>query len=394
MELPIEIFAEGRRRPVTLEDLSRSGMFVRMAAEPPLPVGTRVLVALKSEGRRVVTGGHVTHVLSASEAGLLGRRAGIGIEFREPATATDDLFAIAVERLIRTWRGSEQPAGARVVVAHGDPDQLERLARTFRDGGFTVATATTGIQAVAACMREVPDAIVLERDLPVFDGLQVLAELAADPRLRGIPAIVTCADPTTMSAAFQHGARDVVVEPFVALEVVVRIRRLLAARTREATVVASGSLHAGFGLPALLSLMEHERSTGRLVVEGERRGWIDVAQGRIVAADGAELTSSVMALLDVTCGTFQLLALPVDVTPTALSITHVLLEHARLRDESLGGEDGADAPDEAFCEWNEVVGLQLLPGRTRLPSLHDLELGDDPAEAEHADDPRQRATGS
>lgn len=389
MELRLEIFAEGRRRAVTLEDLSRTGMFVRM--DPPLPVGTRVLITLSSEGRRVVTDGHVTHALQASEARILGRSAGIGIELREPASATDDLFALAVERLIRAWRADEPPAKAHVVVAHGDPDQLEKLARTFRDGGFTVATATTGIQAVTACMRECPDAIVVERGLPVFDGLAVLAELAGDPRLAAIPSIVTCDDPTQMPATFEHGATDVVVEPFIALEVVVRTRRALLAR--EPAVVASGSLHAGFSLPALLSLMEHERSTGRLVIDGERSGFIDIAHGRIVGADG-ELAPSVMALLDVALGTFELHALPlVDVTAGALSITHVLLEHARLRDES-ASEDAACSPDEAFREWDEMVGLQLLPRGARLPSLHDLELGDDPADAEHADDPRQRATGS
>lgn len=402
MELRLEIFAEGRRQWVTLQDLSRTGMFLRM--DEPLGSRSRVLVALQYEGRRVVTTAHVTHVLRVDEARVLGRSPGVGIEFREPLNATDQLFALVVERVIRAWRTDSEPRKAHVIIANGAPDLLERLARTFRDGGLGVATATTGIQALASCMRDVPDAIVLDRALPIFDGLRVMTELAADPRLAHIPVIVTAADPTEVAAAMDHGATDFVVQPFTPLEVIVRVRRALAARpvrderASSARVVASGSLATGFSLTALLSLMEHERTTGRLAVAGEQRGWMDIVDGRIVRAGthagSADLTSTVMALLDTKTGTFELSVPPLQPSTGSLSITHVLLEHARLRDEDSAGRAGnvAAPSDEAFGEWHDVVGLQRLPRSARLMSLHDLELGDDAADPEHADDPAHRAT--
>ena len=97
MDLQVELSVDGQRQWVALQDLSRTGMFVQLAR--PIPVGARVHVAISLDGKRVITGGRVMHMLPPAEATKLGRYPGVGIAFREPNDPADQMFAITVDRL-------------------------------------------------------------------------------------------------------------------------------------------------------------------------------------------------------------------------------------------------------------------------------------------------------
>ena len=148
---------------------------------------------------------------------------------------------------------------------------------------------------------------------------------------------------TRLGSAAVEGARSRssqnTYKPFTAVEVVARARRLPAATPIVTDrVVLRGSL-SELSLPALLTLLEHERKTGRVVLFGAQTGWIDVVEGRIVSAGcsgvNAPAHAVMMSLLDWTHGTFEVVATEPDHSEDAslLPITHLLLEHARLRDE-------------------------------------------------------------
>lgn len=95
------------------------------------------------------------------------------------------------------------------------------------------------------------------------------------------------------------------------------------------------------GLPAILTMLEHERQTGRLVLTGECILWIDVADGRIVDAGMADVVmpahAVVMMALDQRRGRFELFPCSPDQSLGLMPITHLLLEHARRVDEGAPG---------------------------------------------------------
>ena len=337
MDLPVEITAQGMTQVVMLQDLSRTGMFLQMTA--PFPDGTQLQLGIVHEGRRLVTLANVTHSLPEAEARSLGRTAGVGVAFGPARAPMDHVFAIAIERMVRERRASARPAGLHVVIADRSVRVLERMSAALDEAGCTVAIATTGMEVLAACLRRTPDVVLVERDLPVMDGLRVIAEMAKDPELAGIPVIVTSEQPSDIEAAFEAGAMDFIAKPFTAVEVVARARRLPTAQpVTTDRVVLRGSL-AELGLPALLTLMEQERKTGRLVLFGTNTAWIDVVEGRVVGAgsSGTEpgTRAILMALLDWTHGTFEMLVTVPDhaADDVIYPITHLLLEHARIRDE-------------------------------------------------------------
>ena len=338
MDLQVELIVEGQRQWVALQDLSRTGMFVQLSR--PIPVGARVHLAIVHDGRRVITGGTVTHLLAPTDALRLGRYPGIGIAFRAPQDPADQLFSVAIEQLCRIQRANAPVTGLHVVVADRDTRFVQRMSCALAEAGFTVATATTGMEAVAACMRKRPDVVVLERDLPMFDGFRVMETLAQDATLVAVPVIVTSADLNDLAPSFERGAMDFIAKPYTTLELIVRARRLaLSAPRASERVLLSGTL-SELGLPSLLSLMELERKSGRIALSGKHVAWIDVVQGRIAGAGSAtgasDVRAIVMSLLDWTHGSFELIARPANDLneTTALAITHLLLEHARVSDEA------------------------------------------------------------
>jgi signal transduction histidine kinase len=76
-----------------------------------------------------------------------------------------------------------------------------------------------------------PDLILLDLNMPELDGFDILAALRADRRNEQIPVLVLTGDPSAANKrrALAAGATDLLVKPFDASEVSMRIRNLLHA---------------------------------------------------------------------------------------------------------------------------------------------------------------------
>jgi DNA-binding response OmpR family regulator len=341
MNLPIELVVAGKLVRAVSQDLSPYGMFVRMAH--PLAVGTVVQIVLAPNRERHVTTGQVTHVLGEVEARTLGRSPGIGIVFREPMRASEEAFARAVGRLLEAHAASRPPADLRIVVADPQTRLLERLSTALGAAGFAVATVTNGMEAIGACLSKPPDVALVERDMPVVDGMHVLQEMGRHAELASVPVMIMSEDASELARlhAFQLGASDYIPKPFTVIEVILRARRWARAGQRDASrVVLRGQL-AEMGLPTLLQMFEHEKKTGQLaLVRDEQLAWIDFVDGRLVRARASDADlparAIVMRVLDWGDGFFELSAgatpgAPIEIDAT---VSQLLLEHARLRDEA------------------------------------------------------------
>jgi len=89
------------------------------------------------------------------------------------------------------------PAGAGLSVLSIDdnPANLEVIARFLRSRpNTTLVSATTGRAGLACAVRDVPDIILLDLNLPDLQGDEVLNELKADPATAAIPVIILSAD--------------------------------------------------------------------------------------------------------------------------------------------------------------------------------------------------------
>jgi DNA-binding response OmpR family regulator len=346
VNLPVEIISGGKKVRAVSQDLSPYGMFIRLS--PPLPAGTVIQVVISPNGQRHVMTGQVTHSLSELDARTLGRYPGIGVMFREPMRPQEQAFLDAIGNMLERHAEARPASDLRILVADPQTRILERLSTALGSAGFLVGTATNGIEAIGACLSRTPDVALIERDMPVVDGLHVLQELGRHGELASVPVMIMSANATDLARlqAFQLGAADFIPKPFTVLEIILRARRWARASQRDTErVVLRGTL-AEVSLPTLLQMFEQEKKTGTLSLTRDQVvAWIDFVEGRIVRARSSEANGGareiVLEVLDWRHGYFELSA----GTPTVGkievedSVTHLLLEHARLRDEAQQGSE-------------------------------------------------------
>lgn len=118
----------------------------------------------------------------------------------------------------------------RVLVVDDEADITELLTYNFRDAGYEVLTAGDGMAAVSLAQRWLPEAIVLDLNLPGLDGFAVCEMLRVLPSTRDIPILMLTAFATEQSRAvgLRVGANDYLTKPFSPRDVVARVAELVS----------------------------------------------------------------------------------------------------------------------------------------------------------------------
>ena len=98
-----------------------------------------------------------------------------------------------------------------------DSSVIRKVARRILEGmQFTITEAEDGQQAAEICRRHMPDAILLDWNMPVMDGYEFLKVLR---RLPGgdAPKVVFCTtenDVASIARAMHAGANEYLLKPF------------------------------------------------------------------------------------------------------------------------------------------------------------------------------------
>ena len=88
--------------------------------------------------------------------------------------------------------------------------------RILEEMAFRVAEAENGQKALSACQAEMPDAILLDWNMPVMDGYEFLTHLRQLPGGEE-PKILFCTtenDVGHISRALHAGANEYIMKPF------------------------------------------------------------------------------------------------------------------------------------------------------------------------------------
>jgi len=128
---------------------------------------------------------------------------------------------------------TDAQAGQRLLVVDDEPNIAEVVTMALRFQGFTVETAATGREALAAVAKFKPHLMVLDVMLPDMDGFEVASRLGA--QRAGVPIIFLTARDATEDKirGLSGGGDDYMTKPFSLEELVARIRTILR-RTGQA----------------------------------------------------------------------------------------------------------------------------------------------------------------
>ncbi|MBS1197919.1 MAG: histidine kinase [Proteobacteria bacterium] len=120
---------------------------------------------------------------------------------------------------------------ASILIVDDQESNVILLEQMLTEAGYVCVTSTMNPQEVCALHRKsCYDLILLDLQMPVMDGFQVMECLKSNDVDAYLPVLVITAQPGHKLRALQAGARDFVSKPFDLLEVKTRIRNMLEVR--------------------------------------------------------------------------------------------------------------------------------------------------------------------
>ena len=98
-----------------------------------------------------------------------------------------------------------------------DSPVVRRAARRIVEGlGFTVREAKDGAEALVSCRTDMPEAVLLDWNMPVMNGLEFLKNVRAEHG-PSQPVIVLCTTEASIDRiveALAAGAQEYIMKPF------------------------------------------------------------------------------------------------------------------------------------------------------------------------------------
>ncbi len=116
-----------------------------------------------------------------------------------------------------------------ILVAEDERDIRELIAFTLRLGGFEVAEANNGVEAVEKALELRPDLIIMDVRMPKKTGYEACQELKEIDETRDIPIVFLSAkgQEAEIKHGMELGAVDYILKPFEAEQLPKRMAEIL-----------------------------------------------------------------------------------------------------------------------------------------------------------------------
>jgi diguanylate cyclase (GGDEF)-like protein len=115
-----------------------------------------------------------------------------------------------------------------ILIVDDDPDTIKVLRRILADSG-DLRFATNGQDALRLAREAAPDLMLLDADMPGWNGFRVFDAMKAEPALADVAVIFVTSQSESAFAvsAFEKGAADYITKPVNAALVLARVRTQL-----------------------------------------------------------------------------------------------------------------------------------------------------------------------
>jgi DNA-binding response OmpR family regulator len=136
-------------------------------------------------------------------------------------------------------------ARPRVLVVEDDPMVMELITTRLELAGFQTYSARNGSEALSRLNDIRPDGMVLDINMPVLDGFEVLTRMKSTGETQRTPTMVLTARnrPEDVKRAITLGARDFISKPFKDDQLIARVGRLVRKAKPAAVVMAPDQRH-------------------------------------------------------------------------------------------------------------------------------------------------------
>jgi len=118
----------------------------------------------------------------------------------------------------------------KILIIEDDPIMGKVMQRLFLSENYNVSLAATAEAGLAACLKELPDLVLLDVVLPDGNGIEVCRQIKGAPRLKHIPVIIVSGEAVSVDSkvsGLEAGAEDYVLKPFIPEELMERAAGIL-----------------------------------------------------------------------------------------------------------------------------------------------------------------------
>jgi CheY-like chemotaxis protein len=190
-------------------------------------------------------------------------------------------------------------AKKQLLLVDADPQSVRVLEVSLKKAGFSVTTASDGVDALAKVELSAPDLILSDTRLPRLDGYELVRRLKERPEQANIPVAFLTGQKSIEDKirGLELGVEDYLTKPIFVRELIARVNMLLARRTHDtmATSVQSRRTHFSgsledMGVVDLLQTFEVSRKSGiARVYDGKREARIFFRDGKVIDAELGKL---------------------------------------------------------------------------------------------------------
>ena len=117
----------------------------------------------------------------------------------------------------------------KILIVDDDKTTRKLLSLYLKEGGFNVATAENGLNAMEKLGSDNFHLVMTDLNMPFMDGIEFIKTMKANPATVHIPALMLTAetDGEERTRAFKAGADGYLSKPVTAEEVVAKIRQMV-----------------------------------------------------------------------------------------------------------------------------------------------------------------------
>jgi two-component system cell cycle response regulator len=200
---------------------------------------------------------------------------------------------------------------ARILVVDDIPANVKLLEARLSAEYFDVATAYSGVEALALCERAECDIVLLDVMMPDMDGFEVCRRLKSNPATHHIPVVMVTAldQPSDRVRGLEAGADDFLTKPVTDVALVSRVRSLsrLKMVTDELRMRALTTKEIGIQSPERDAVAETGKN-GRILIVDDRPSSYDRLVATLVTEHAVDVeTDPNEALFHAAEGNYDLL---------------------------------------------------------------------------------------
>ncbi len=137
--------------------------------------------------------------------------------------------------MLGLFKPKKETSRAKILLVDDEPDVVEMVQHRLELSGCEVITSANGKEGLERATNERPDLIVLDINMPVMNGLEMLEHLRSNPGLRSTPVIMCTTSGRTqnITRAMSFNISGYVTKPFDCTELMRKIVGVLESRVHN-----------------------------------------------------------------------------------------------------------------------------------------------------------------